>query len=133
MKFNTIAITALSIIASATQVNARRRHLNTIKGDESDASMSYMLSPERGGSSKSKSATGAPTGSPTGAPTSAPTPEVCFVLYVYIIWCIIDDDETISTSSFVSLYNHSLVNVDLLLQKISPSKKILSVIVFNLP
>jgi len=66
MKFNTIAITALSIIASATQVNARRRHLNTIKGDESDASMSYMLSPARG-SSKSKSATGAPTGSPTGS------------------------------------------------------------------
>jgi len=80
MKFNTIAITALSIIASgATQVNARRRHLNTIKGDESDASMSYMLSPARG-SSKSKSATGAPTGSPTSAPTAfptgSPTPEV---------------------------------------------------------
>ena len=66
MKFNTIAITALSIIASATQVNARRRHLTTIKGDESDASMSYMLSPARG-SSKSKSATGSPTGSPTGS------------------------------------------------------------------
>ena len=81
MKFNTIAITALSIIASATKVNARRRHLNTIKGEESDASMSYMLSPERG-SSKSKSATGAPTGSPTAFPTGSPTPEVCFVLYV---------------------------------------------------
>ena len=76
MKFSTITISALSIIASATQVNARRRHLNTIKGDESDASMSYMLSPARG-SSKSKSATGAPTGSPTGAPTSTPIPEVC--------------------------------------------------------
>ena len=68
MKFSTITISALSIIASATQVNARRRHLNTIKGDESDASMSYMLSAARG-SSKSKSA--------TGPPTSAPTPEVC--------------------------------------------------------
>ena len=77
MKFSTITISALSIIASATQVNARRRHLNTIKGEESDASMSMSMLSAARGSSKSKSATGAPTGSPTGVPTSAPIPEVC--------------------------------------------------------
>ena len=76
MKFSTITISALSIIASATQVNARRRHLNTIKGEESDASMS-MLSPARGGGSKSKSA--------TGAPTPAPIPEVCYIRYVVLL------------------------------------------------
>jgi len=60
--------TALILSFAIASANAKtRRHLNTIKGDESDASMSYMLSPERGGSSKSKSATGAPTGSPTGS------------------------------------------------------------------
>jgi len=83
MKFSTITISALSIIASATQANARRRHLN-IKGEESDASMSYMLSPARG-SSKSKSATGAPTGSPTGSPTSAPIPEVCDICFLLLV------------------------------------------------
>ena len=92
MKFNTIAIAALSIIASATQVNARRRHLNTIKGDESDASMSYMLSPARGSSSKSKSAptpvgkTRLPTSAPTAFPTGSPTPEVC--CDIYYVCCI---------------------------------------------
>jgi len=77
MKFSTITISALSIIASATQANARRRHLNTIKGDESDASMSYMLSPARG-SSKSKSA--------TGPPTSAPIPEVMWYMFVLVFY-----------------------------------------------
>ena len=78
MKFTTIVL-ALTI-ASATQVNARRRHLNTIKGDESDGSMSMaasVLYPAKGGgSSKSKS-----------APTPAPTPEVsglCIVCYYYM-------------------------------------------------
>ena len=76
MKFTTITISALSIIASATQVNARRRHLNTIKGEESDASMSMasVLYPTRGGGSKSKSA--------SVVPTPAPIPEVC---YIYVV------------------------------------------------
>ena len=77
MKFTTIAISALSIIASATQAHARRRHLNdVIKGsEESDASMS-MLSPARG-SSKSKSA--------SVVPTPAPIPEVCYIRYVVLL------------------------------------------------
>ena len=95
MKFTTIVL-ALTI-ASATQVNARRRHLNTIKGDESDASMSYMLSPARG-SSKSKSATGAPTGSPTGSPTSAPIPEVCDLCFLCCMKRRYDDDDIKHTS-----------------------------------
>ena len=84
MKFSTITISALSIIASATQVNARRRRLNTIKGDEPDASMSYMLSPARG-SSKSKSA--------TGSPTSAPIPEVCDLCFLCCMERRYDDDD----------------------------------------
>jgi len=76
MKFSTITISALSIIASATQAHARRRHLNTIKGEESDASMS-MLSPARGSSSKSKSA--------SVVPTPAPIPEVCYIRYVVLL------------------------------------------------
>ena len=68
MKFPTIVL--VFAIASATQVNARRRHLNVIKGEESDASMSMAASlyaAKGGGSSKSMS-----------APTPAPTPEVCY-------------------------------------------------------
>ena len=77
MKFTTITISALSIIASATQAHARRRHLNDIiKGEESDASMS-MLSPARGGGSKSKSA--------SVVPTPAPIPEVCYIRYVVLL------------------------------------------------
>jgi len=72
MKF-TALILSLTIAISDAKT---RRHLNTIKGDESDASMSYLLSPARGGSSKSKSA---PTGAPTGSPTSATPIEVCDV------------------------------------------------------
>ena len=76
MKFTTIVL-ALTI-ASATQVNARRRHLNTIKGEESDASMSMasVLSAAGGGGSKSKS-------SPTPSPTPAP-PVVCDICVVYM-------------------------------------------------
>jgi len=126
MKF-TALILSLSIAMSDAKT---RRHLNTIKGDESDASMSYMLSPERGGSSKSKSATGAPTG----APTSAPTPEVCGLCIVLCVFHICVETMAISpTSLLYHTTTNSLVNVDLLLQKILPSKKILSVIVFNLP
>ena len=73
MKFTTIVL-ALTIASTATQVNARRRHLNTIKGDESDASMSMasVLSPA--GDSKSKS-------SPAPSPTPAP-PAVCDICVV---------------------------------------------------
>ena len=73
--------TALILSFAIASANAKtRRHLNTIKGDESDASMSYMLSPARG-SSKSKSATGAPTGSPTSAPTPIEVCDICVVCY----------------------------------------------------
>ena len=97
MKFSTITISALSIIASA---HARRRHLN-IKGEESDASMSMIASSlyaaKGGSSSKSKS-----------APTSAPTPEVCDVLLLR------NDDMTMTisySSTLLLSYDHSLVNV----------------------
>ena len=107
MKFSTITISALSIIASATQVNARRRHLNTIKGEESDASMSMsMLSPARGGGSKSKSA--------TGAPTSAPIPEVCdLCLFLCCMERRYDDDDDIKYLSNYSnfyVYDNSSAN-----------------------
>ena len=63
-----------------------RRHLSVIKGDESDASMSYAstLHAAKGSSSRSKSSPTAapstppptrfPTPPPTPLPTSAPTP-----------------------------------------------------------
>ena len=113
MKFTTIVL-ALTI-ASATQVNARRRHLNTIKGEESDASMSMsMLSPARGGGSKSKSA--------TGAPTSAPIPEVCdLCLFLCFMKRRYDDDDikhfSLTTLTLTS-YNYSLVNVILSLTRV---------------
>ena len=70
MKFSTITISALSIIASA---HARRRRLNTIVGNESDESMSMLASSlyaaKGGGGSKSSK-----------APSPAPPPEVCLCL-----------------------------------------------------
>ena len=78
MKFSTITISALAVIASAKESHARRRLNPTIVDDES--SMSYMLSPNGGGSSSksSKAPTGSPTGAPTPSPTTSPTPEVCY-------------------------------------------------------
>ena len=84
MKFSTITISALAVIASAKESHARRRLNPTIVDDES--SMSYMLSSNGGGSSKaSKVPTGSPTSAPTAAPTGSPTPAVCDMCVVYIM------------------------------------------------
>jgi len=74
MKFTPII---LSLTIATTNAKTRRR-LNTIVGDESDASMSYAS--VLGGSSKSsKAPTGSPTSAPTAFPTGSPTPEVCYI------------------------------------------------------
>ena len=88
MRFTSTILAFTIAIVAAKEAHARRRHLNgNIKGEESDASMSMsMLSPARGGGSKSKSA--------TGAPTSAPIPEVCdLCLFLCFMKRRYDDDD----------------------------------------
>ena len=128
MKVSPVFI-VLAIVGSA-QARTRRRHLNTIKGDESDASMSYAstLYAAKGSSSRSRSKS-----SPTLAPKPPPPAVsssiegryfyhniviVSLSLYIYIL----------TTPSPIYQTNR-LVNVDLLSQKVSPLQKILIVIV----
>ena len=108
MRFTSTILAFTIAIVAAKEAHARRRHLNgNIKGEESDASMSMsMLSPARGGGSKSKSA--------TGAPTSAPIPEVCSLcLFLCCMKRRYDDDDDIKYLSNYSnfyVYDNSPAN-----------------------
>ena len=95
MKFSIITISALSIIASATQAHARRRRLNTstsIVGEEPDSNASMSLasvfSPASGGGMGSKSSK---------APTPAPVSCGVFIVMLIVMYVVLDfwlwDDE----------------------------------------
>ena len=62
--------TALILSFAIAISDAKTRRLDTIVSNESDGSMSYILSPANGGGGSSK-ASKAPTGAPTGSPTGS--------------------------------------------------------------